>query len=40
MIFELMFMMIWLKIMFIIGIMVLTAILGVYAIRFYDKELR
>lgn len=35
-----MFMMIWLKIMFIIGIMVLIAILGVYAIRFYDKELR
>lgn len=38
MIFDLIFMVIWLKILFIIGIMMITAILGVYAIRICDRR--
>lgn len=40
MIFDLIFMYFWFKMIFIIGIMMITGILGVYAIRLYDKEVR
>lgn len=40
MIFDLIFIVIWLKILFVIGIVMIAAIFGVYMIRIYDRRLR